>query len=205
MSWGAIDPKYMVLGFSKGANQAEIALSAPHDSVAYRGFRPTLTAALRVLGLLGPNETVDEHISKEEPDWAFGSVVRCTIEKLNRETGKFEKSGDVIAQSARRGARSDWIGQCLTQHLGVLPTRLETVVMLSNDDAYVEACFAAVRRLHTRVRRINEVAYGDGRATWVHIVHPAGTSGRHIPAWLNGEFGKQGRKMRAATAALALR
>jgi hypothetical protein len=205
MAWGAQDPKYLVLGFSKGSRQADLVLTAPHDEVPYVGFRDTLTAQLRLLGLMSPEDTVDQRIRECEADWAFGSVVRCTVEKQDPLTGKFEKAGNVVAESARRGAGRDWIGQCLSQHLSSLPPRLEVVVMLSNDDGYVGACFERVGRLHAGVRRVNDVAYADGRTLWVHVVHPSGSSGRHIPHWLEGARNRQGDKMRMAKAAVAAR
>jgi hypothetical protein len=86
--------------------------------------------------------------------------------------------------------------------LGKLPPRLETVVLLSNDDAYVNACFESVRRLHPDTCRINEVAYGNDRAIWVHMVHFGGTGFDHMTSWLEGKPNKQGRKRDMVIAAL---
>ena len=205
MSWGASDPRFLLLGFSKGSRQADIALTAPHEAVPFNGFRPRLDEGLRLLGLFDANETVDQHLHANEQDWAFGSIVRCTVEKKNLGTGKFEKSGDIIPASAKRGAGKDWIGQCVSQHLSILTQRLETVILLSNDDAYVDACFNALHATHPQIRRINDVSYGDCQTIWVHIVHFGGQGFNHMQSWLSGSANRQGDKMRAAKAALAAR
>lgn len=203
MAWGSQNPRVLVLGFSKGTRQCESLLTRCHDSVPFSGFRVKLTSALQVLGLLGVHENIDDHINESDPDWAFGSVVRCSVAKIDPDTGKPEKSGDVIAASAKRGESEDWIGRCMEQFLGRLPPRLETVVLLSNDDSYVDACFDRIQRLHPRTRRMNDVAYGDGRVTWVHIVHVGGPGINHITSWLTGASNKQGRKRGLAVAALS--
>lgn len=204
-AWGSIDPRYLVLGFSKGTRQCKDLLAQRHEDIPAAGFRPKLTSALRVLGLMSPDEKVEDHFRADEVDWAFGSVVRCSIAKINPGTGKPEKSGNVIAESARRQDGSDWIGQCMSQWLRSLPPRLQIVVLLSNDDEYVDACFQRIRQLHPPTHRINDVAYGDGRVTWVHIVHVGGPGINHIEDWLAGAENKQGRKRRLALEALCAR
>lgn len=37
---------------------------------------------------------------------------------------------------------------------------------------------------------------------WVHIIHAAGTAGRHREDWLHGEVGKQARKRELAIQAV---
>jgi hypothetical protein len=55
---------------------------------------------------------------------------------------------------------------------------------------------------HPDLKRINAVAYGNKQVTFVHVIHPAGTSGRHIPDWLEATNGKQALKRDMAIAAL---
>jgi hypothetical protein len=92
-----------------------------------------------------------------------------------------------------------WIARCSLTVFGVLPASLQVVVLLSNDDRYVEDCFAAIRRLRPGTRRINSVSYGDGQITWVHIIHVGGPGKNHVTAWFEGE-GTQGDKRPAARA-----
>lgn len=203
MAWGSANPTTLFLGFSKGTNQSHELLTAAHDGVAFSRFRGNVTKALQVLGLLPLAAAIDDQINAKSEDWAFGSVVRCSVSKFNAGKNAFVKSGDVIASSASRRGEQDWIGRCMRQHLAVLPARLKTVVLLSNDDRYVDACFARIREIHPAVRRINQVAYGDGRVTWVHIVHVGGPGANHTRDWLAGAPNRQGEKMRMARAALA--
>src|SRR5262249_14280893 len=102
LAWGARNPRYLLLGFSKGTRQCADLLLRPINEIPYAGFRPRLTDALRTLGLLPAGDTIDAHIRPDEPDWAFGSVVRCSVAKFDPVASKYLKSGDVIAASARR-------------------------------------------------------------------------------------------------------
>lgn len=202
LHWGASNPRIMVLGFSKGARQSESLRSTPVNDIPYRGFRTNLSKALQVLGLLSTGDRVDNHIHAKEPDWAFASMSRCSISAIDPETGESRKSGDVINRLASGGPGAGWFGTCVRRHLGALPFRLQVVVLLSNDDAYVDFCFNMLKALHPGLRRLNDVAYTDGKVTWVHIVHVGGPGANHIQAWLDGSPGKQGDKRRMAVEAV---
>jgi len=76
-AWGAQNPRFLLLGFSKGERQSSGIVTRPHNNIPYAGFRPRLTAGLQKLGLLHPADTIDAHIRGDEQNWAFGSVVRC--------------------------------------------------------------------------------------------------------------------------------
>lgn len=204
LAWGARNPRYLVLGFSKGTRQCSELLTRPTDSIPFAGFRGRLTQALQVLGLLPPEDCIEHHIRADEPDWGFGSFVRCSIAKLDPATSRYLKSGDIIPASAKRGGK-DWIGNCTRRFLAALPSRLETVVLLSNDDTYVDACFDKVRALHAKTQRINEVAYSDGKVLWVHVVHVGGTGFNHMASWFEGKPNKQGRKRELALSAVRQR
>lgn len=202
-AWGSANPKTLVLGFSKGANQMQKLATRAFDDIPFSGMRPNMTRILHRLGLLSLHEAIDSRIKSDEQDYAFGSLIRCSVSAKNPVTGKFEKSGDVIRKSCTASAPLDFIGNCTRQFLANLPPRLETVVMLSNDDDYVDACYEQMRKLHPDLKRINAVAYGNKQVTFVHVIHPAGTSGRHIPDWLEATKGKQALKRDMAIAALS--
>jgi hypothetical protein len=166
LALGARNPKKLLLGFSKGVRQSTELLARRLEDVAFAGFRPRITQAMQVLELLSPGDCIENHFRADEPDWAFGDVIRCSVAKWDPASGKYLKSGDVIAAAARRTDGADWIANCMSRLLAKLPPRLETVVLLSNDDTYVDACFERVRLLHPDTRRINKVAYGNDRVTW---------------------------------------
>lgn len=188
---GARDPRVLVLGFSKGENQCKPSL--PFDCIAFAGMRDRLTNVLRTLGILSASERVDDRLVASETEFGFGSLVRCSVSKRDAATGRSAKSGDIIQASASSAAALDLVGACADQVLGTLPPRLRLVVMLSNDDAYIEACRQLFGRIHGATP-INPVSYGIGRVTWVHTVHPSGASGNHFPAWISRTEGKQARK-----------
>jgi hypothetical protein len=74
--------------------------------------------------------------------------------------------------------------------------------MLSNDLTYVEACKEALTKVHPELTSINPVAYRTGAVIWVHVVHPFGASGKHIPQWLDGADYLQAQKREWAVAAV---
>ncbi|MEH2576516.1 hypothetical protein [Bradyrhizobium sp. AZCC 1708] len=201
LAWGARNPRYLVLGFSKGARQCERLLVAPHDEVPFAGFRHNLTAILRKLGLLALEHSIDDRIRESEVDYAFGSLIRCSVAHINPTTGVASKSGDIINRLSRRSSSNDWALNCMRQFLTELPSRLEVVILLSNDTNYIDACFRQLRSLHPSMKRINSVAYSDGRVTWIHTVHGSPLAQSHINAWLDGGNTAQGLKQRAAVEA----
>jgi hypothetical protein len=202
LALGTCNPKKLLLGFSKGIRQSSELLVRRVEDVAFAGFRSRITHAMQVLGLLPPDDMIENHFRADDPDWAFGDVIRCSVAKWDPVSKRHLKSGDVISASARRVKGADWIGNCMGRFLTKLPPRLETVILLSNDDAYTDACFDRVRRLHPKTRRINQVAYSDGRVVWIHVVHFGGTGFNHMTSWLEGKANKQGRKRDMAVAAL---
>jgi hypothetical protein len=202
MSWGTATPRFLLLGVSKGTTQCDAIATRPHDQVPFDGFRPALTRALQVLGLLRSTEAIDDRISAVEQEWGGGSMVRCAL-GLPKADNSIERSGTVVQRLAAMPIEDSWITRCSSVFLGALPASLRVVVLLSNDDKYVEACFSAISRLRPRTRKINAVSYGDEQVTWVHIIHVGGPGKNHIAAWFDGE-GTQGGKRRAAQAAVRL-
>ncbi|WP_316206314.1 MULTISPECIES: hypothetical protein [unclassified Bradyrhizobium] len=201
LAWGATNPRYLVLGFSKGAQQCEKLLVAAHDEIPFAGFRHNLTAILRKLGLLALEQSIDDRISESEIDYAFGSLIRCSVSHIDPTTGVASKSGDIINRLSRRSPSNDWALNCMRQFLTDLPSRLEVVVLLSNDSNCIDACFRRLQSLHPSMKRINSVAYSDGRVTWIHTVHGSPLAQSHINAWLDGGNTAQGLKQREAVQA----
>jgi hypothetical protein len=74
--------------------------------------------------------------------------------------------------------------------------------MLSNDDRYMAACQDRIAQLHPRTQEINSVAYGDGRVTWVHIIHFGGQAFNHMRDWMAGADNKAGSKGNEAVQAV---
>jgi len=195
-AWGAQNPRFLLLGFSKGERQSVGILTRSHDEIPYAGFRPRLTGGLQKLGLLDPMDTIDAHIRSDEKDWAFGSVVRCALAKGGK------KSGTIIPSSVHAKSYDMWRNQCTDLYLSKLPPRLQIVVMLSNDDNYIETCRERIAQLHPGTRKINPVAYGDARVSWIHIIHFGGQAFNHMRDWMAGANNKAGSKGKWAVQAI---
>ena len=118
--------------------------------------------------------------------------MRCSL----AENGK--KSGTIISSSAAAKSYEEWRDRCTDLYLSRLPPRLQIVLMLSNDASYMKGCRERITRLHPETRPINDVAYGDGKVTWVHIVHFGGQGFNHMNSWTAIADDKAGRKGRAA-------
>ena len=201
-SWGSENPRVAVLGFSRGQNQSHDL--QPFDQVAFHGMRPAIGKILRRLELLGSDEEVDALMRAGEHDFAFSSLIRCSIAQWDGSKGRYAKSGNAILRTCLKDLDSRQVAvACTRRFLGALPERLRIVVLLGNEEGYVEGCRELVSRLHPQVRPINAVAYGDGRVTWVHTVH-AKAQGSHLPDWLeqSSALGGQGRKRELALQAI---
>lgn len=135
MVWGAQNPRFLVLGFSKGVRQCTGFMASQHDDVAFCGFRDELTQVFQVLSLIENVDSVDAHLRADDPDLAFGSVLRCSVARIDSAIEKPFKSWDVIAASARKTGE-DWIGACMRRFLAHRPSRLRVVILLSNNDSY---------------------------------------------------------------------
>jgi len=199
-AWGSQNPRVLVLGFSKGNKQS--INSHNIDNVPYSGFRDRLTEALRVTGLLSNTESVSDKISADERDFAFGSLIRCSISKKDNKTGKFEKSSCNILPSALRNNFSNKIvHNCIKHFLTDLPERLRLIVLLGNSSSYINNLYEIFKEYYPDLIRLNAVSYSNKKLTFVHIAHPSGANG-HFNNWLNSEIGKQAEKRKLAIQAI---
>ena len=203
-AWGSRNPTVLVLGVSKGPNQTTNILLRKHEEIPFKGERVYLSKYLARLGLLKPNESIDSKISAAETNFAFGSMVRCGIGLWNEEKKDYVKVGNVVNSSATHPQAQEFVRNCSQEFLASLPERLKIVVLMSNDDEYIESCFRAFKALHPKLERFNDVSYTNGEVMWVHIIHAAGTAGRHREDWLHGESGKQARKRELAIQAIKM-
>ncbi len=185
-AYGSREPSILVLGFSKGATQTDIYSSGRFDEVAFGGrqSRKNLTDILRRVRLLRENETVDEKICAAEQEFAFGSLVRCSLARLDQKKGIYTTSGALIKKSFDE--IPEILQTCAATYLKNLPARTHLVIMLGVDDGYIQKCKELLSNFYAAdFRSINEVVYGTGERVWVHLTHPSpgnGTRGE----WLHG-------------------
>ncbi len=203
-AWGSSNPEVLVLGFSKGATQANIYESGKFDDIAFGGkqTRSNLTQILRRVGLLDDQETIDEKISAEEETFAFGSLVRCSLSRLDQKTGSYKTSGPLINKSFREIPHI--VNNCSQRFLKNLPQSLRLVVFLGTSDSYIKHCRETVKCLHPNdFGIVNDVAYASGQLLWLHVTHPSKGNGS-IKAWLEGdEANKAGLKNALAIRAIS--
>lgn len=205
-AYGSSEPRYLVLGFSKGATQQALYERGPIEQVAFAKMRPRLSTALQVMGVLEPGDSVDRWIANPKSHFAFGSLIRCSASRKNgnkqdaQGNPVYATSGALIKKSFKE--IPEVLSRCASRYLSNLPASLETVFVLGNDDGYVDGFKNLIRRLYPdNFRELNSMAYMAGNKRWVHLAHPSPANG-HFSAWETGS-GKAGQKMRAAKAALA--
>jgi len=205
-AWGSVRPTYLVLGFSKGATQSDIYTNGDFDGVAFGGERTrrNLTNILQKVGLLKPDETVDEKIQATEREFHFASLVRCSLSRYDEETSTYRTSGKLIIKSFSEVRHV--IDECADTFLRCLPDSLKAMLVLGVDNSYIKNFCRKMQDLHpVGFRRINEVAYENNRLLWVHLTHPSKGNGT-LNAWLTGSPNETpGRKRELASQLLRAR
>ena len=203
-AWGSSDPEIIVLGFSKGATQADIYQSGKFDDIAFGGkrSRKNLTNILRCVGILNESEAADDKIRDSEKIFAFGSLVRCSLARYDKKKSAYATSGTLINKSFSE--IPEIIETCADTFLADIPSSARLVLMLGTSDPYIKNCKNTVKSLYpNEFEEFNTVAYGTGHILWVHLTHPSPGNGT-VKSWLNGE-GKAGGKMSEAKNIIRLR
>lgn len=201
-AWGSSTPKYMVLGFSKGATQADIYQSGDFDDVAFGGekTRENLTEILKAVGMLRSHESVSNRIRDSEKDFHFGSLVRCSLSRLDeKESAKkgypvYKTSGALITKSFKE--IPEIITRCTNAYLAQIPESVKVIFVLGVTDSYIKSIRNRMKTLHPKgFKVINEVAYRNENILWVHLTHPSRGNGT-ISAWLSDDATKTSAKKR---------
>ncbi len=202
-AWGSASPKVLILGFSKGFTQADAFRSGRFEDIPFKKMRPRLTEVLRLLGVLGKTETVDQKMVASETEIGFGSLVRCSLSRLNTK-GVLECTGQVMPKAFVEEISTN-LKTCAQTYLGELPASVRLVLMLGTTDSYIKGCRNVVRSLYgLTFSDIDEVSYRTGDVVWVHASHPSPLNGHHGP-WIAGDPStKPGRKQTLAMAAVRL-
>lgn len=208
MAWGNPRPEVLILGFSKGPNQIQDIQMRSHDDIAFRKGRANVGKILAHVGLF-PNGTnddlraaVDHAIADKNGRFGWGSLIRCTVERYEPKKSNWVATSNMIDPFLSSQFGSKVAGRCAAQFLGDLPDETRLIVMfgLGTKLGYVSSARTAIERARPgQWRRINDVAYSDGRITVVHVEHFK-AQGSLIPRWLGGEnhpresYGKQAKE-----------
>ena len=201
--WGSSNPSTLVLGVSKGNTQSKAFASEHFDVVAFKGIRDRLLQVLQTVGLL-LNETVadfDSCFCKDELEYAFASVVRCSLTGMDREKRIHTADSPNIIPAFKVGSAGYiFASACIDQHIGRLPDTTQRVVLLGTTDAYIKRLRLVVGRLRGGLQKVNDVAYHAGGVLFVHVSHPSMGNG-YFNAFIRGQ-GTPGKKMQMAREAL---
>lgn len=185
--WGSSEPTILVLGFSKGATQADAYAYGEFEDVPFAGCRNRLKEILIVLGLLSQNDDIKRKFRQDESRFAFASLLRCSLSVRNEKTHAFSTSGSVILRAFRQPEPRRMLTQCSGQFLRCLPKQLKLVVLLGVQDGYIKQCQKLISSLDVSdFRIVNAVAYLRGGVTWVHVTHPSTANG-HFSEWMSGD------------------
>lgn len=191
LAWGNTEAEVVVLGFSKGPTQAGALKASPHDDIAYKGGRTAVGKILAHIGLIpeGKSEslrrTVDQIISDRGGRFHFGSLVRCTVERLDNGVWK-GSGGGMLDKFVATPFGQRVSARCAERFLRHLPSATRLVVMfgLGSKGNYIREARKLVEKARPgRWRTVNEVAYSDGQVTFVHVEHFA-SQGALLPNWL---------------------
>lgn len=208
-AWGSSTPKYIVMGFSKGATQADIYANGNFNDVAFGGeqTRRNLTNILKIVGLLRGNEQISQKINVNEKSFHFGSLVRCSLSRYDeKESAKrgvpvYASSGPLVTKSFTE--IPEIIDRCAKMFLESIPKSVKVMIVLGVTDAYVRSFRKKMQALHPEgFRIINEMAYRNNAMLWVHVTHPSRGNGT-LNAWLKRDSDDtSGRKRLLAIEAL---
>ncbi|TXH03117.1 MAG: hypothetical protein E6R07_13375 [Nevskiaceae bacterium] len=193
MAWGNSEPEVVVLGFSKGPNQAGALATTPHDQIAYKGGRGNVGRILAHVGLLdpGPVESlardVDRAIADRNGRFHFSSLIRCTVERHDARSDTWKGSGGSMLDSFLKSEFGYGVAtRCAARYLGDLPNSVRLIVLfgLGTNLNYVNATFSLFQIARPGAwKRISDVAYTDEKIYVVHVEHFK-SQGSLIPDWL---------------------
>lgn len=210
-AWGAKDPVVLVLGMSKGNTQADAMARAAEggsfEAVPFAKMRPRLLQSLQAVGLMRGVTNLDPRFAARERDYGWGSILRCSLTGWNKKNDRWSgASGDVIPGLKQRDGNLA-LKACIQQHLTSLSERTRLIVLLGNDDRYVEIVRRAFQGVFGPVTPLDAAGnqgYRIGAQTVVHIGHPSPLNG-FFDSFLTGSTATpQGVKHEQAARAVAL-
>jgi hypothetical protein len=120
--WGSADPRVLVLGFSKGATQVNAYDHKNFEDVAFAGARPRLKRMLLTFGLVHEDEDIEQKFRSVEKDFAFASLVRCSVARWNSRTQKAVTSGPVILNAFREREPMRLVTNCSNNSSNSFPS-----------------------------------------------------------------------------------
>lgn len=213
-AWGSRNPLVLILGFSRGDAGTKAMNRGPFNEIPFLNMRPNIERVLYRLKILPEGIRLTQKIHDQEKDFAFGSMIRCSIAKWDSEKEKFIKSGKrMLTDCVYDFPSSDILRSCTATFQSELPERLMLVLLMGNEREYVKGCFEAIKSIRPTLEMLepvrwkgkeHPVAYNDGRVTWCHFPHAAGHAISHLIKWDERDDQLQSKKRVAAIEAVRL-
>lgn len=199
--YGSSDPKILVLGFSKGANQNKAAEEDDFDKIAFAKARNRLETVLQTLRIMPSDRTIHALMTASERDFGVASLVRCSFCKMKGSACK--TSGDVIPSAFTNASTLQIVERCATTFLAMLSKRLTLIILLGTGDSCIARTKTIFSKLHSDLVSVNSVAFQVGGARWVYAAHPSPGNG-HFRSWLSaGPNNPSGKKRILALQAIS--
>ncbi|PHY93235.1 hypothetical protein CSR02_12585 [Acetobacter pomorum] len=178
------------------------------EDVPFKKARGRLRSILCRIGLLDQAETdeeFDKRFEATERDFAFGSLVRCSLSRMNSKTGRYECTGQVMTKAFSEPV-STVVRCCARTYLSTLPAKLQVIILLGTAAGYIKDCKKLIRSIHPRsFVEVNDVAYWAAGVKWVHVTHPSGMNG-YYGKWMSADkTDASGAKREDAIYALSLK
>lgn len=173
-AYGAQDPVVAVLGMTYGSTQNRVS-AEDFDTKAFAGFRDRLDRLLKRVGVFRDDDHCTAKIAADEKNFAFGSVVRCSLMGRNPATGDYSSESTFVVPAFREGtAACATLRSCFDTHLRHLPPRLKLIILLGNSSGYVSAIRRQLLRLYREdYKPLGGKAHYAGGRYWVHLTHPS--------------------------------
>ena len=176
-TWGNPNAECLLLTFTNRSQHWE-------PSTAFEGSSTAVAKILTHLGPIATGEDINKLISDQTGRFHVGSLIRCSLAYRGTEAGC-----RVLDKFVDTPFGKEVTGRCTTKFLRDLPTATRLVILfgLGTRGNYVTAAREVIERARPGDwETINEVAYSDGKVTFVHVEHFA-TKGSLLQQWL-GEY-----------------
>ena len=128
---GSSAPSTLILGFSKGANQNEIAKQGNYDRVPFAGMRDRLQLMLDALDLMPTDRSIDQMLTANENEFGAGSLIRCSLCK--KKGDNWVTSGALVTDGFRIPEINAIIERCAATFLSKPPESLQRVILLGTN------------------------------------------------------------------------
>lgn len=145
--------------------------------------------AFQAVGLLHGESTqrFNQRFSPDERDFAFASVVRCSITGMHKAKGIHTADSPNVVPAFKRGSAGyGFVKNCVEEFIAPLSSRTRLVLLLGNSDSYVSALADVVEQVRGPLSRVNQLSYDSHGIRFVHVAHPSKGNG-HFGAFLRGE------------------